>query len=336
MSPDIQDLIDGYFDGSLSSKELQRLSHWIKSDVLHARQFASDLMLHDRLRNQFKIQEELVNQECYELSVVSLSKIHANSWVRWPVTWTTTACLVFLGAFLLWHSLGTSSASAAVTELNRIIEANRHSLDRRFLLSVEKTVVPEGERERKSPEHGRPAKPSLDNAILDVRGSNEFVLKRIVDPGEFFITGSNGVTSWAVRPDGPVRYSDDLTRFNRDLPGHERSLPINNLQDGLDALHKAYDLKVLPVESSESDIEPDAESNRRMVAVKKPGFLGPVQIEIMYNDSTGQIRQMRFVDMPYGPENVSLKMTLIDERTLPVNYFDHQSHHDPKRIVEFE
>ncbi len=336
MSLDFEALIDGYFDDSLSSEELQRLSHWIKSDGLHARQFASAVILHDRLRDQYKGHEELVAGGDYEQSVVSPSKTLGSEWVLWPVAWATTACLVLLGAFLLLHSLGTSSASAAVIELNRIIEANRHSLDRTFLLSVEKTVVPQGERERKSPEHRRPAKPSLDNAILDVRGSNEFVLKRIVDPGEFFITGSNGATSWAVRPDGPVRYSDDLTRFNRDLPGHERSLPINNLHDGLDALHKAYDLEVLPVESSESDIEPNAEPNRRIVAVKKPGFLGPVRIEISYNASTGQIRQMRFVDMPYGPENVSMKMTLIDERPLPANYFDHQSHHDPKRIVEFE
>ena len=80
---------------------------------------------------------------------------------------------------------------------------------------------------------------------------------------------------------------NDLTRFNRDLPGHEQSLPINNLHDGLDALKTSYDLEAMPVESSEAIDEANVEPNRLMVAVKKRGFRGPARVEISYAASTG-------------------------------------------------
>ncbi|SMP42310.1 hypothetical protein SAMN06265222_101758 [Neorhodopirellula lusitana] len=376
MSANIQDLIHGYFDETLSREQFQQLNQWIKSDPLHAQQFASELMLHDRLRNEFVAKEfaasELARSELAasesvanefdteqliatdsllaeadeQASVVSLARHSGNTWGRSAIALATTACVVLISVGLFWNGFGTTSASAAVVELNRLIAANRLSLDRTFLISVEETVVSQVQSGRDSPEHRRPPKPSLDNAILEVRGSDHFVLKREVEPGVFFVTGSNGTTSWAVRPDGPVRLSNDLTRFNRDLPGHERSLPINNIEDGLDALQTAYDLELLPVEgreregqkseAQERDGEADAEPTRQMVAIKKPGILGPARIEINYTASSGQIRQMRFIEMPYGRNVVTLKMTLIDEPTFTASHFDHHSHHDPKRIVEFE
>ena len=116
----------------------------------------------------------------------------------------------------------------------------------------------------------------------------------------------------------------------------EQSLSINNLHDGLDALKTSYDLEVMPVESNEAIDEADVEPNRLMVAVKKRRFLGAARIEISYAETSGQIRQVRFVRMPYGPEQVTLTMTLIEERTLPANYFAHPSHHAPERDVEIE
>ncbi len=339
MNSDMRDLIDGYLDDLLSQQQLQQLSQWIQSDPLHARQFASELMLHDRLRNELMAQTELAALDQCEPQVQLQSNASADQWwKRAPIALATTACVVLLGTFLFWHSWSAPTASAAGLELDRIMKANARSLDRTFVISVEETRRPQGDRERRSPEHHRPPKPSLDGAILDVRGAHQFVLKRKVGQGEFFITGSNGLTSWAVRPDGPVRFSDDRTRFNRDLPGHEHSLPINNLHDGLDALHTAYDLHVIPVDGEpltsidEADIQP----SRLMVAVKKPGFLGPARVEIRYVAASGQIRQMRFFEMPYGPDNVTLSMTLVEERTLAPDYFDHQSHHDRERVVEFE
>ena len=48
------------------------------------------------------------------------------------------------------------------------------------------------------------------------------------------------------------------------------------------------------------------------------------------------IRQMRFVEMPYGPERLTLRLTLAEERSLGADFFRHQSHHDPERVVEEE
>lgn len=355
MSSSVEDLMDGYFDESLSQEQFQQLNQWIKSDPLHAQRFASELLLHDRLRNEFvtnelidqpsKAEQSTVNDPALvradeRPNVVTLAGSIGNTWTRSVIAMATTACLVLISLAFLWNGLGSTSASAAVMELNRIIAANRQSLDRTFLISVEESVVQEDAR-RDSPEHRRPPKPTLDNAILDVRGSNQFVLKREVEPGVFFVTGSNGTSSWAVRPDGPVRMSDDLTRFNRDLPGHERSLPINNIEDGLDALQTAYNLELLSVERIEGedqgrDVESETEATQQMVATKKPGFRGPERIEILYTAASGQIRQMRFIDMPYGRNIVTLKMTLIEEQPFAADHFDHESHHDPKRIVEFE
>ncbi|KLU04994.1 putative transmembrane protein [Rhodopirellula islandica] len=365
MSLAIGNLIDGYLDESLSQEQFQQLNQWIKSDPLHAQRFASAMLLHDRLRNEFTTKEFTTNEFMAEHSmsgqstagqstvndprpeqaderpnVVTPTSHSRNVWGRSAIALATTACLVLISVALLWNGLGTTSASAAVMELNRIIAANRLSLDRTFLISVEESATQKDLR-RDSPEHRRPLKPSLDNAILDVRGSDQFVLKREVEPGVYFVTGSNGATSWAVRPDGPVRLSNDLTRFHRDLPGHERSLPINNIEDGLDALHTAYELKLLSVEGQtnevhEQDVEANTATSRRMVAIKKRGFLGPERVEILYTASSGQIREMRFVDMPYGRNIVTLKMTLMEEQTFAADHFDHESHHDPKRIVEFE
>lgn len=342
MSSAIQDLIDGYFDDVLTADQLQQLSQWIQSDPKHAEQFAADLLLHDRLRNEFNAPSDLLGQQVQHSEtderqdrVLQQGRLN-NRRVRSVVAMATTACLLMVLASFLWNGVGTSSASAAVVELNRIIAVNREALDRTFVISVEETVVQQDSRQRNWAEKRRPPKPSLDNAILDVRGANQFVLRRKVQQGDWFITGSNGVTSWAVRPDGPVRFSKDLTRFNRDLPGHEWSLPINNLDDGLDALLTAYHLDVLPADEDQAADAANSEEYRRIVGVKKRGFSGANQVEITYSVLSGQIRQMRFVKMPYGRNVVTINMTLVDQQPHATDYFDHQAHHDSNRIVEFE
>ncbi|MEP3479629.1 MAG: hypothetical protein ABJZ55_10310 [Fuerstiella sp.] len=388
MNTEIQDLIDAYFDDSLSPEQLGQLSQWIQSDRLHAEQFASNLMLHDRLRNESTAKEELLPQSNLAKNSAAPdcktpgsetpgseapgseapgsaasdnnapnsnapdSHTRRRRLVQRPLQSTmalvSTVCVVLAIAVFFQNGFGTSSVSAAVGELNRIIAANRESADRTFVISVEQSVAARRVRNHMSPEHLRPPKPSLDEAILAVRGSNQFVLKRKVNQSDWFITGSNGTTSWAVRPEGPVRCSNDLTRFHRDLPGHEWSLPINNLHDGLDALRSAYDLKVSSLEDSEKDggKGSDTESGtripskqrgcRRMMAARKPRCLGASNIQITYSESSGQIQAMRFINMPYGRNLVTLRMTLIDEQSLAADYFDHQSHHDADRIVEFE
>ena len=210
------------------------------------------------------------------------------------------------------------------------------SVDRTFAISVLDAVIPPKHQDRNSPERRRPPKPSLDGAVLDVRGPDQFVLRRQNAQGEWFITGRNSATSWAIRPDGPVRYSDDLLEFARDLPGHEDGLPINNLHDGLEALRTAYDLELGPEEVAESTTTSDDEPNRRMIAIRKPGFRGAMKVEILYTESSGRIIELRFDQMSYGPQQITLTMTAVEDQTFPDNYFDHSHHHGPERDVEYE
>jgi len=50
MSRDVEELISGYLDESLTEDEQQELAEWIKSDQANARHFAKAVMLHDRLQ----------------------------------------------------------------------------------------------------------------------------------------------------------------------------------------------------------------------------------------------------------------------------------------------
>lgn len=198
---------------------------------------------------------------------------------------------------------------------------------------------PPRERDRRptggGPEERRPPKPAMDNALLHVRGGHQFVLVRTTATGELFLTGSNGRSSWAIRPDGPVRVSSDRTSFSRDLPGHEQSMALTDTEEALQTLRKAYDIQVLPVETAPDDTS-RSESSRLLVAVKKPGNRGPKRVEITYVVNTGRILQMRFVEMPYGPESLTLRLTLTDESDLGPSFFEHTFHHAPERAVEYE
>jgi hypothetical protein len=329
MNPNYQELIDLYLDDSLSTEQQAQLNAWIKSDQQNARQFASRAMLHDRLRSELAVVDD-------DAKVVLPSKSQAITRRRWPFALASTACAVLLAISLFWQAVDAPSASAAMSELNRIIEASKMSVDRTFVISVLDAVVPPKHQDRGSPERRRPPKPSLDGAVLDVRGPDQFVLQRKTARGEWFITGRNETTSWAIRPDGPVRYSNDLTEFARDLPGHEDGLPINNLHDGLEALRTAYDLELETDSEAESNADNGGETTRHMIARKKPGFRGAKRVEILYDEATGRISEMRFEQMSYGPQQISLTMTAAQEQAFPEDYFDHAHHHGSERVVEFE
>lgn len=109
--------MDGYFDESLSREQFQQLNQWIKSDPLHAQRFASELLLHDRLRNEFVTNELMDQRSTAEQSTVNdptLSRAHerpnvvtlggsiGNTWTRSVIAMATTACLVLIS----WRFFG--------------------------------------------------------------------------------------------------------------------------------------------------------------------------------------------------------------------------------------
>lgn len=324
MNSDLRRLAHGYFDDSLTADECEILFDALRKEPEAARQFAELALVHDQLRNALA--------PAAQLDVLIASPPSRS--VRWRTLITlATTCAVLVIGLILWQTFAVHPAAAA-TELQRIIAASSQTADRTYLISVEEAVT--NNRPKHLPDFGRPPKPSIDGARLYVRGSNQFVLQRKLDNNQLFITGCNGKTSWAVRPDGPVRVSSDLTEFNRDVPGHEHAMPLNNLHDGLETLQSAYDVQVMPVEEGDTSGDAALEPSRLLVAVKKSGFRGPKRVEITYAAKSGEIRQMRFVDMPYGPDRLTLRMTLLDAGAMDASFFDHQSHHDQNRNVEFE
>ena len=324
------DLISRYFDGDLTSDELRELQDWLRSSSDHIREFTRACWLHDRLRGEL---QSISQGNPTPLSPAeALPPASARYQTR---SVAITACLIAVVAFLslFWLEVGTTQVSAA-TELNRLISAQNDQLDRTYEIDVEE-ITASRRRQGEQTEANRPPKPPLDGAVLHVRHGGQFVLVRDQLDGRSFITGSNGRTSWAIRPDGPVRFSRDLTRFNRDLPGHEHDIPLIQIEDGLKQIREAYEIQLLPIENADAD-NGGQSPTRLMVAVKKRGHRGPQRIEITYSVATGHIRQLRFVEMPYGPERLTLRMTLVEERTLPPDFFDYQSHCSAERIVEEE
>ncbi len=332
-----RELIDGYFDDRLTVEQHEALSEWIKANPENARIFANATLLHDRLRNTFAIVDEvhsnvtLPREGRENASNVTLALPRED---KGFLFWRTTAAAAVLiaGLATLWFSVGTSTASAAIRELDRIIVNSMRSKDRTYEIVVEDIAT---DRRGKGPESQRPPKPPLDGATLHVRSGNQFVLLRKTQQGLPFITGSNGKQSWSINTRGPVRVSSDIHRFDHDLPGHETSVPLTNLHEGLQQLKYAYDLTFSTLGPEEYRPQ-DGHEARLLIAVKKPKERGPQRVEIVYDSITGGVMRVRFVQMPYGPDRLDLRLSLLSEEELPANFFEHTSHHAPDRKVETE
>lgn len=329
-------LIHGYFDDVLTPEQHATLCAWIKADPEHARIFAQAALLHDRLRDSLNNAATQDTTEQIDKPVVSPGLWRAPfSTTSW---WSTAASLSILlaGLAALWFSLNSAPASAAFRELDRIIIHSIQSKDRTYEIVVEDISTParRGKRSSASEEH-RPPKPPLDGATLHVREGNQFVLIRKTSDGLPVITGCNGHQSWAVNARGPVRVSADIHHFDHDLPGHETSVPLTNLHEGLERLKQAYRLQFSTLGPEEYEAQ-DGETVRMLVAVKKPKERGPQRVEIAYDTNSGRIHHMRFIQMPYGPDRLDLRLSLLNENQLPLDFFEHTSHHSPARNIETE
>ncbi|MFO0923355.1 MAG: hypothetical protein U0905_12795 [Pirellulales bacterium] len=330
-----KEFIDGYLDDMLTEEQHALLCNWIKADPKNARQFAEAVKLHDQLRNAVCM--ELSEQHSVRREGAKATSSWGSRSIFSTSLWSTAASIAVLmvGIGILWFGSGPSTASAAFRELDRIIISNVHSTDRTYQLVVEDIVTPTRRGNRPEDSEQRPTKPPLDGAVLHVREGQQFVLIRKTSEGLPFITGSNGKQSWAVNTRGPVRVSSDIRHFDRDLPGHETSVPLTNLQEGLERLKKSYDLQFSTVGPEEYEMQ-DRENVRLLMAVKKPKERGPQRVEIAYDSKSGHILHMRFIQMPYGPERLDLRMLLVDENALPLDFFEHTSHHASDRKVEME
>ena len=315
-----------YFDGDdeLTANELQSLQQWLASDEMNLRRFQEFALLHDQLRGHLLAQVADVDHKAPVLAEAVTIPTQTHRPVGLRLLSIAALAVTILLLWFAWR--GGDSALAGQSELRRLISANAEWMERCYRIDVESNVVDGAKpRERQSLDK-RPPKPPLDGAVLTVRNKNEFVLERILLDGRHFVTGSDGKTSWMVPPEGAVRVSTDLQRFNRDVPGHEYSMSLCSLDEALMQLQSAYDVIALPDDDSDSK-SVQADRTRLLVATKKRGFPGPRRVEITYLQASGSIRRIRFVEMPYGPDRLTLQMTLIEGHPHEDLFFQHSSHH---------
>lgn len=328
--------IDGYLDDALTPEQHAALQLWIKADPQHAKIFAEAALLHDRLQNAIAADSSVLQLPELRHPKNSLAPRERSfsSFSVWSVA--ASVAVLLAGGALLWFSSGPSTASDAFRELDRIIIRSMQWKDRTYDIVVEHIDSPARRESRAArQEMQRPPKPPLDGATLHLRQGNQFVLIRTTTDGLPFITGSNGQQSWAVNTRGSVKVSSDVHHFDRDLPGHETSIPLANLHEGLEQLKRSYHLQFSSLGPEEYETR-EGEDVRLLVAVKRPKVRGPQRVEITYDSKNGRILSMRFVQMPYGPDRLDLRLSLLNESELPIDFFEHSRHHSPDSLLELE
>jgi hypothetical protein len=325
-------LINRYFDGDLSQEELQHLETALNSSDELRKAFVQVALIHE------KLSQELAPLG-FESSALELTRTESESqrshqperYMRWRSTimFLATSVLLMIGVFLVLNR-NPLSASQEITRLIQSLSIG----DRLYRIDVEQIALP-SQKQLERYDSSRPPKPSLDGAELYLRRADQFVLKRYSESKSVFITGSDGQIGWAIALDGSIRISNDAYEFSRDLPGHEHSIPLANLTQGLTQIQKAYATQIVPVSSN--GVQEDQEA--MLIATKKRGQRGPKRIEMQYQVQTGRIVQIRFIEMPYGPERLTVRLTLIDEDNLPMDFFRysyHQSDDRPKVLPQQE
>lgn len=340
--PKFDELVHRYLDDCIEQDDLLKLQSLLRESQVYRDAFRDVALLHEQLSQTIPL---------FALPVEPIRTAPAPS-IRKRSTRSAISLLAVVAAILVVAILllPSRNQSFAGSELQRILQANQNAY-LHYRIDVDQTARIKKPRTKTNAE-ARPPKPSLHQAELFVEGADRFVLIRIPDPGQVFITGCDGSISWAIAPQGPVRISKDLSQFSRDIPGHEHSIPLANLKLGFEQIQKAYDVQFLA--PSPDDYGPDAPNSDApdadesgddthqsdssggeaiLIATKHRGERGPKRIEIHYDSITGEIQHMRFVDMPYGPDQITIRLSLLDHSSVPDEFFHHTYHHSSDRAV---
>ena len=310
------DLINGYLDETLSLEQHLALESWIRDNPEHAKQFIEATLLHDQLRSQMlavQVMSELESRP----GPISRGSADFSSRVAVAIAFVAMLGLIFW----IGRQSELTPALSASEELQRVIRSSEETVDRTYVITAIATeglpdVIP-----------NRAAIPSINGAMLHVRGHDQYVLIRFDDQGTRFITGSNGETAWSVPPRGRVRISRDPSRFRGVVPGQQHAIPFIEMRGSLKQLEQSYDLALVSISEDES--------LRCMVATRKENTLGgPKRVTLWYDDTSGAIHRMLMERLPQargGPRSVLLE--LIEQSDLGPDFFDHTSHHDTSRTV---
>lgn len=240
-----------------------------------------------------------------------------------------TSVLSIAAAFVvMFFVLPQESVSAAMASLEKLVEAAAKPLDRTYRVSVVEEYAPE-KRPRNLPEEARSrdSKQQIDGATLYVRGANQYLMTLILNSGEKRTLGCDGMQSWAFRESGPVHTSTDLSRFRGGVPGQQQDFPFANIYTHLSKLRTGYDIQLTEVQ--------ETKKRARLVGIRRSREVrGPKRVEILFDPDSGTVYGMLLDGLRRGgrgPKSVMLK--LVDQSELPVDFFAHQSHHEPERRV---
>ena len=305
-------------DREADERELARLSAEIEADPARAREFARLMMLDDAIERS--------------MHAGAPGRVAARSMRlrRHLGRMALLAASVAIAVGAAWLAFGIGRSASATDLLTRLAGVAR-SGDRTYLVSVPdglRTTSPS--RQARPREPGVRPEPSIDGAVLSLRGSDRYVLARVDDEGRRTLTGCDGSIAWSIGPNGRVRTSRDLARFQGAIPGSRHGIAFIDPRDGLEGLAKAYRLSML----APSPDDPVA----RLVGERRSGTRGgPKRIEIAYDPESLVIRSMRLDNLPQargGPRSVELE--LVDESELPEAFFTFGFHADPMQPVTAE
>ncbi len=235
------------------------------------------------------------------------------------------AAMIIIAAAILFTKMPSNTAVAAI---DQIIVAIDQAKDRTYALSFER----EDRRQDRPPmPRGKDRRSDLDGATLYLRGSNQHVLYRSTASGKFLINGSDGVTSWLIRPDKPLLTSSDPQAFPIPIPDELANIFSLDLKSTLLHIREHYTIKHL------EEVVDEKQSNEMLhyLDARKitREFEGPKNIEIWANAQTGLLLRIEFakIHLQDDPHPKRLIIDLIDQEQLSDDWFTHQAHYQLKR-----
>lgn len=303
------ELAHAVLDGLASDADAARVSAEIAANPERARDFARLALLHDAL------------ERASTAGMGARGAARRRRTIAFARRVALVAAVLAFAVAAAWFVVGTSPTASASDTLARIIEAARKG-DRTYILRA----IGGNARAEATKPGGRP-QPTIDDAIVYLRGPSSYVLARLDEDGREVLSGSDGVRAWIVPAKGPVRVSRDASRFAGALPGSKQGVAFIDPHGDLAALAASYELTI--------EAATAARPLARLVGARKPDARGgPKRVEIVYDPGTAVIRAMRLDNLPQargGPRSVEFQ--LVDDAPLEANFFTHDSHHGADRAV---
>jgi hypothetical protein len=209
---DLEDLIAGHFDGSLSEQQEKGLAVELTESTSAKQLFLSYMRmegrLHSLVRDGFVREPAAAAQDnLHSDAEVTLAAQHSNQQFAFTRSrlWSASSALVVSAAVILMLSFGvlrpTSVSASSVLQKAKLAAAEL--VDRAYRVTLSRAGVPS----------------SLLELRVDVRGGGRFVL-RPVDGA--FVMGSDGTDYWLTQQDGPVWVTSGRGRL---LPKLKRTIP---------------------------------------------------------------------------------------------------------------